>query len=377
MFKIDVVGARHGDCLIFHFGDCSPPSRILIDGGPSGVYRRHLRPRLREIRKEDGRDEPVEFELGMLSHVDADHIVGLLDLTDEMIEEEDQFRDPAKIKRFWHNSFSDITGSSETAALASVSDAITASAEAGGRVPFAELDGTDGRAAHILASINQGRKLRDNLERMGLDGNRPLGGMALQGKSATIDGMLFEIVGPDRNRLERLQREWNPNLDPAEIAGITDRSVANLSSIVVLVTYAEKTVLLTGDARGDDIVEWLEETGHKEPGKPFHVNVLKMPHHGSNRNVDEAFFQAITADLYLYCGNGHHDNPDADTLEMMRNAREDNDYRVILSNRIEMQHEENQPEFERQIGGLVNAGIDVDARDEDMNHIEIDVMALG
>lgn len=377
MFKIDVIGARHGDCLILHYGDTVPPKRILIDGGPSKVYRQHLRPRLKEIRKEDGLGEPVEFELGMLSHVDADHIVGLLNLTDEMIEQEESDRDPARIKRFWHNSFSDITGSTDTAALASVSDAITASASAGGRVPFAELDGSDGRAEHILASIRQGTKLRDNLEKMGLDGNRPLGGMALQGKDATIHGMKLEVIGPDREALERLQKKWDPNLDPAEIAGITDRSVANLSSIVVLVTFAEKTLLLTGDARGDDIVEWLEQTGHKEPGKPFHVNVLKMPHHGSDRNVDDAFFKAMTADVYVYCGDGHHDNPDAATLEMMRNARDDADYKVIFSNFIRMQHEEKQPEFVRQIRALTGKGIVVDARDNDDHHVEIDMMKLG
>jgi hypothetical protein len=63
MFKIDVIGAKYGDCLVVNYGDHAAPKRILIDGGPPGVYRRHLRPYLRDLRAEEGQDKPLEFEL--------------------------------------------------------------------------------------------------------------------------------------------------------------------------------------------------------------------------------------------------------------------------------------------------------------------------
>ena len=40
----------------------------------------------------------------------------------------------------------------------------------------------------------------------------------------------------------------------AELAAFSDSSVANLSSIVVLAECGGKTMMLTGDARGDDII---------------------------------------------------------------------------------------------------------------------------
>ena len=36
----------------------------------------------------------------------------------------------------------------------------------------------------------------------------------------------------------------------------------------------------------------------------MHVDVLKMPHHGSDRNMDRAFLERITADHYVFSGNG-------------------------------------------------------------------------
>ncbi len=366
MFEIDVLGSKHGDCLVVNFGDSQAPKRILIDGGPPGVYRRFLRPYLRALKAQAGGHEPPEFELAMVSHIDQDHIKGLLELTDEMIEEEDSFRDPARIKRFWFNSFPDLTGGSETAALTATASAVAASEDAGGIAPFEALVGSDGRAAHILAGLGQGRSLRNNLETLGLDGNRPFNNsLVMAGKSATFEGMRITIIGPDKDRLTDLQQDWNPNLDPSEIAAMTDRSVANLSSIVALLEFEGKSLLLTGDARGDDILKWLEDAGLKQPNHPFHVDVFKAAHHGSDNNVDPEFFKALTSDIYIYCGDGKHDNPEPATLRMMREARDGETYEVIFSSFVRMEHSHKQEDFERELRLLNDAGIDVDARDND------------
>lgn len=374
MLKLEVVAAKHGDCLILHYGKEARPRRILIDGGPPGVYRRHLRPRLKELREESGVDRPVKFELAMVSHIDQDHIKGLLELTDEMIREEGTHKDLAEIKRFWHNSFSDITGGTETSAVMSASNAIVASAEAGGQTPFSGLAKSDGRAELILAGIGQGRQLRDNLDKLGLDGNRPFDEtLVLQGKKATLPGdMNLTIVGPDRENLIALQQKWNPSLSPVEVAEMSDKSVANLSSIVVMVENEGKTILLTGDARGDDIVDGLKATGFLKDGK-CKVDVLKLQHHGSDRNVNEAFFEAVKADIYVYCGDGKHDNPDAPTLKMMREARSGDEYRVVFSNFVTMEHPSKQPAFDAEIRALRDEGINVEVRDNDENSITIDL----
>ena len=95
----------------------------------------------------------------------------------------------------------------------------------------------------------------------------------------------------------------------------------NLSSIVVLARSSGKTVLLTGDARGDRILEGLEAAGVLKPGRSVRVDVLKMPHHGSAHNVTPDFFKRITANHYVFSGNGRHGNPERETIEMLFAAR--------------------------------------------------------
>src|SRR5439155_23009911 len=49
----------------------------------------------------------------------------------------------------------------------------------------------------------------------------------------------------------------------------------------------------------------------------LHEDVLKMPHHGSDRNVDRAFLSKVTADAYVVSANGQYGNPDVATLEWL------------------------------------------------------------
>lgn len=53
----------------------------------------------------------------------------------------------------------------------------------------------------------------------------------------------------------------------------------------------------------------------------MHANVLKVQHHGSEHNLDEDFAEQITADDYIFCGNGEHENPDYRVVEAILNAR--------------------------------------------------------
>jgi beta-lactamase superfamily II metal-dependent hydrolase len=86
----------------------------------------------------------------------------------------------------------------------------------------------------------------------------------------------------------------------------------------VLVDIRDKTLLLTGDAFGNDIVAAWEEL---ELGKkPVKLDVLKMPHHGSIRNVTAQFIDFFQADNYVFSANGKFDNPDAETVEALVKA---------------------------------------------------------
>ena len=94
----------------------------------------------------------------------------------------------------------------------------------------------------------------------------------------------------------------------------------NLASLTLLVEDDQTSLLLTGDARGDQVVDGLRAAG-RLTNDTFEVDVLKVPHHGSENNVDSDFVETVIARDYVFCGNGSHDNPNVDVIEMMFRRR--------------------------------------------------------
>src|SRR3954453_802786 len=172
IFSLDVMRARKGDCLMLHYGAADDPHHLIIDGGPKAVYLPSLRPRLELVRANQllPANKPLDIECLMVSHVDDDHIQGILDLTKELItKKKDKQPGIVEIFNFWHNSFEDIIDAKPdelTAAFSSQS--VTASV--GGEVPEdlgIDVDNQDPETVlstiKVLASIQQGQQLRSDV----------------------------------------------------------------------------------------------------------------------------------------------------------------------------------------------------------------------
>jgi hypothetical protein len=337
-FTLDVRRARKGDCLILHYGTKEDPGLMLIDGGPANVYEPHLKPRLAEIRKARGlaANGSLPVDLLMVSHIDDDHIRGVLELTKELVEEQGPL--PLKIKGVWHNTFDDIIGNDPEKLKKAVTAQFGAASLSG---DGEEVEGLDPDAAKVLASVGQGFKLRDDTKALKLSINPQFKGKLVmarkQGKEVAMGkGLTFNVIGPMNDEVLALREAHDEFLEKQEekaLSAFTDKSVPNLSSLVVLAEAGKKRMLLTGDARGDKILEGLELVGLlKKDGKSkIHVDILKGPHHGSNRNVEPIFFRRITADHYVFSGNGEHGNPERETLEMVLAERGNEKYTVHLT----------------------------------------------
>lgn len=338
IFSLDVRRARKGDCLLLHFGSKREPGLVMIDGGPKNVYTPHLKPRLLEIRKARGLDgqEPLPVDLLMVSHVDDDHIQGILDLTREMTA---TIRAPLlRVLSFWHNSFDDVIGNTPEELTASVAAQFGAASLAGDLPADATVDSDEEEevvidSLKVLASIEQGHRLREDAEKLGFPLNPEFDGKLILAGAKKLEvagGLSFVVAGPMKPELKKLQDkhdEWlksqkkTKKTGAAALAAYVDKSVPNLSSIVVLAAFADKRMLLTGDARGDKILAGLELAGLLKRGGNMHVDVLKVPHHGSANNLDDDFFKRITAAHYVFSGNGEHGNPEREAIEMLFNAR--------------------------------------------------------
>ena len=75
--KIRVFQAGKGDCLLLTGND---GTRILVDGGMRADYRTHMAPALARIRERGG-----VLDLVYVSHIDRDHISGVLQLMDDLV----------------------------------------------------------------------------------------------------------------------------------------------------------------------------------------------------------------------------------------------------------------------------------------------------
>ena len=73
-FRIKLLPALHGDCIWIEYGDAGDTHHLLIDGGPLGAFaalRAHV-----EALPAEARD----VELLVVTHIDADHIDGIVKL---------------------------------------------------------------------------------------------------------------------------------------------------------------------------------------------------------------------------------------------------------------------------------------------------------
>lgn len=297
VLSLEVLSARHGDSFLLHYGTPRDPRLILIDGGPPGVYREVLRPRLDELREERALDDALPIELVVLSHMDDPHARGILDLVGDLVKRRAEGQpDELRIKQLWHNSLERLVSL--------------------GVARDRELD----------SKTRRDRELIDELDRLGLPLNLAFdGGPVKAGRAVDFGGGLrIHVICPTRT-----------GVHPREKSG-RDRSIFNLTSLVLLVQSGKRKMLLTADARGDHIVDSLTESGWLgRESNSLHVDVLQLPHQGSDRNISSSFFESITADHYVVTGDGHNGNPDIATFEGLFEARAKDPFTLHLAHHPE------------------------------------------
>ena len=333
MLKLRVVKARYGDCLILLNGYGKRRKYILIDGGPDHVYGPYLRGELLKIAESGGK-----LDLAVLTHVDNDHVLGMLELMDELKQEREQHKpELIQLKGMWHNAFSKILPETlhQEANVLETEMANT---------PLPDPSGAPADPGEF--GVAEGHELQVVNEALGIPRNVgfPDGLVTMEGAvhPVKVGGMRLWIIGPPEANLNRIREKWVKWLmrkglpfSPGEKAPVKpDDSEANLSSIMFLAEASKRRILLTGDGLGDDIVSGLEKVGLLPPEGTIHVNVFKLPHHGSERNAVGSLFERVLADTYVISADGRYGNPDWQTLVWLVDAvcRQGRDVNIFATN---------------------------------------------
>jgi len=327
IFRIELLPARHGDCILIEYGDARRPSRFLIDGGPIGAY-----PALERRLKALPPDER-ELELLVITHIDADHIEGGLKLLNH--PELASFRD------IWFNGWPHLDQPLDEPAVEDGLD---------GRTERSVLEGAFAKMRigdRVWNGAFQGRPIF-----VPQDGALPR--IALPG------GMVLTLLSPRLPDLVRLRREWikamdRLGLDPddaraieqelekkkrlrgaksdeqrvldillgaQEVTGKVDDAVANGSSIAFLAEYAGRRCALLADAHTVAVEQALRRLVRQEGSDRVRLDALKLAHHGSAGNINASILALLECDAFLVSTDGSiFNHPDDDAIkEVVRRA---------------------------------------------------------
>ena len=368
--KIRVFHSGKGDCLLLTSSD---GKHILVDGGHVSTggrvdnYSANVARTLGRMRK-DGE----KLDLVCVSHIDQDHIGGILRMLNDEFEwrvfeyqtaegldvDEPKNPRPPPIDQIWHNSFHEQIGKNRR----SIGEAIAAAAPRSLAVGLDPLVHGGNLFESLATSMKEAAELsrRIGTAQLGIPLNDAFGKRLVQARPGqqptNIGSFRVTIIGPNGSQLRKLRRKWNAWLrsdsgkrqihrvreqvradEELLASGHLDRYLAayigpavgrrstvseqNVASVVMFVEDGSKNILLTGDARDDEIVEQLIESGIADSDGFMHVNVLKVQHHGSENNFSKGFARRITADHYIFCGNGEHGNPDRRVVEQVIDSR--------------------------------------------------------
>jgi ribonuclease BN (tRNA processing enzyme) len=335
--NLNVLQAAYGDCMILKSGSQSESSQtnshhFLIDGGPASTFNNGLKGELQKIRENGGR-----VDLLIVSHVDNDHINGLLKLMQDLsLQKTSNKRWTIEIDALWYNAFSRTIGQRIEGRLRALLRNT--------RTVFK----TRSRAQMTVRGIREGHDLYQYAHELGIEINPQFNKDTIivtdKPKELKFGNLKFLVIGPTRKNLEDLRKEWLDWLDKHEkalkrradyrLAIQADKSIPNLSSIMFLAKENDDSILFTGDGLGEHVIYGLKQARLLGSSRPVHVNILKLPHHGSDRNITRDFFTNVTADKYLISANGRDDNPSFLTLSWIAETAKEQDRQVeiILTN---------------------------------------------
>ncbi len=305
LFSIELLPAKDGECLWIEYGDAQKPHRILIDAGRAGTHREVL-------RRIEAAAAPVHFELIVITHVDLDHIGGVLKLLAAK-------RPPLTAGDIWFNGRRHLgegapipRGPLQGEELTSILETL--------RLPWNEAFRPSNTAPPSAVAVAS-------------DGKRP--------KKALPGGMSLTVLSPSREKLQRLIPLWDEEVrrwrereglrlegqspgegEPAKrlrfetlaSAPFTpDDSPFNGSSIALLAEFDGKRVVLAADAHPDLLLEGIRAAA-PAPGGRLRVDAFKMPHHGSRYNISREIVEAVECPRFLVSTDSSrfgHPDPEA------------------------------------------------------------------
>jgi hypothetical protein len=344
MLTLQMLPAGNGDCLWLEYGPPGATRIVIIDGGVRDTVG-VLQHRIDAACRERG-TASLDVELLVVTHIDNDHILGILELLEA--------RPAICVKDLWFNGRrqlidlprpqpGDITNTTAKKTRRSSRPADLM----GGADDDEDDDGDAMPPPWDLLGPQEGDALSELIAKQRLPWNTHpswKGGAIVVPDSghlpfATLDGDLrLTLLGPTLARLYKLRVAWPDVLGgidepaaadtaaPADLLGRRDTwppvwnddeqrdsSKANGSSIMLLAEYDDQALLLAADGHAPDLVAALDRLCRERHVASMRLPLaaFKLPHHGSQKNLNRAVIEKTDCSRYLISTDGSgHRHPD-------------------------------------------------------------------
>jgi beta-lactamase superfamily II metal-dependent hydrolase len=232
--KLHAFHATDGDCLLL---ESAAAKRILVDGGRTSSFDACTQPVMDALR-----DANKAIDLIVVSHIDADHISGIIPLLDAVGQWE-AFRHrkatstaaeraklkepkppkPPKIRAVWHNSWRNQLGD-----LVDPAGNLAQAVAAAVGIVFAENVEEAPRPALALANLAESKEQGEQLMNL-IDGagvpipfNEPFDGMVMLQNPIHVQkfgAMKVSVLGPMQQHIDTLRAEWQEWVDKLSAGG--------------------------------------------------------------------------------------------------------------------------------------------------------------
>ena len=310
--RVEMLPALHGDCLWVEYGTARRTRRVLVDGGPIGAWEA-LRGRIAALPPGDAR-----IELIVVTHVDTDHVEGLVRLFAEPTPW------PFAAREVWFNGWRHMEqghgllggrqGEFFSALLAARLDerswnrsfdggAVVVPDE--GPLPVVEL--ADGMQLTLLSPTPKKlARMRDAWRKDVRDfdpGDLEAAWAALAAQKKYLPGKGLLGSTPELDRL--LETQSRP-----------DSAAANGSSIAFLAEFSGKRCLFLADAHPDALCESIGRLLAQRGERLLKVDAVKLSHHGSKGNTSDELMALIESPRFLISSNGaQFGHPDEEAIQ--------------------------------------------------------------
>ena len=286
-----------GDGIVIRFlGNDDRYHNIIIDGGTEKgkVYENTLRQEIRQII-----DRKEIIDLWVISHIDDDHIGGLLKFINdtELIEESN-----LKETVFWYNSY--------------------------------EFDYEISSKDTVLLSEKQSSRLKDYLT----ENSNAVSNTIFAGKRVDFYGLEMTILSPIESFFEvvdksddttillggKLEADWDKKVENFDLAQFEeDSKKEHRHCIALLLNYSNKRFLLSSDSYPSVLIESLMKLGYDTKTK-LDLEILQLSHHGSKFNTSLEFLQIINCKKFVISADGYnkYNLPNKETIARVLNTSE-------------------------------------------------------